>query len=99
MCRFALHEVLKNAMGAHVRRVGGDAGRLDELPAVRVSVGAHGATGFVKVEDQGGGWPASTDGVRALRYLTSTNPPREANYTYSRNFGAPFEGLGVGPAR
>ena len=96
LAAFALHEVLKNAMGAHVRRVGGDAGRLDELPPVRVSVGARGATGFVKVEDFGGGWPAGTDGARALRYLHSTNPPREANYTYSRNFGAPFEGLGVG---
>ena len=96
LAAFALHEVLKNAMGAHVRRVGGDAGRLDELPPLRVSVGARGATGFVKVEDQGGGWPAGTDGARALRFLYSTNPPREANYTYSRNFGAPFEGLGVG---
>ena len=96
LAAFALHEVLKNAMGAHVRRVGGDAGRLDELPPLRVSVGACGATGFVKVEDQGGGWPAGTDGARALRFLYSTNPPREANYTYSRNFGAPFEGLGVG---
>ena len=96
LAAFALHEVLKNAMGAHVRRVGGDAGRLDELPPVRVSVGACGTTGFVKVEDQGGGWPAGTDGARALRYLHSTNPPREANYTYSRSFGAPFEGLGVG---
>jgi hypothetical protein len=96
LAAFALHEVLKNAMGAHVRRVGGDAGRLDELPPVRVSVGARGATGFVKVEDHGGGWPVGTDGARALRYLHSTNPPREANYTYSRNFGTPFEGLGVG---
>ena len=96
LAAFALHEVLKNAMGAHVRRVGGDAGRLDELPPVRVSVGARGPTGFVKVEDHGGGWPVGTDGARALRYLHSTNPPREANYTYSRNFGTPFEGLGVG---
>ena len=46
-------------MGAHVRRVGGDAGRLDEIHPVVVSVGygsvgdgAHGPSmrGFVKVE-------------------------------------------------
>ena len=36
------------------------------------------------------------DGRRALRFLQTSNPPREATYTYSRNFGAPFEGLGVG---
>ena len=27
----------------------------------------------------------------ALTFLRTTNPPREANYTYSRNFGSPFE--------
>ena len=43
-------------------------------------------------------WDADegTCGRHALRWLQTTNPPREANYTYSRNFGAPFEGLGMG---
>ena len=93
---FSLHEVLKNAMGAHVRRVGGDAGRLDDLPPIDVSVGFHNDTAFVRVVDSGGGFPKGSDARRALTFLRTTNPPREANYTYSRNFGSPFEGLGVG---
>ena len=61
---FSLHELLKNAMGAHVRRVGGDAGRLDDLPPIDVSVGFHGRFGFVRVVDSGGGFPAGSDARR-----------------------------------
>lgn len=137
---FAAIELLKNAMGAHVRRVGPE--RLDDLPAVkaleklkslppptppprlqsvpnlprsdsicldllpgvvsrhallsllrraaaqvRLRCGESGGWGFVSVRDSGGGLLARGGATRALQFLATTNPPREANYTYSRNFG------------
>jgi hypothetical protein len=44
---------------------------------------------------QGLGDAATREGV-AASFLCSTNPEREPTYTYSRNFGSTFEGLGMG---
>ena len=91
---FALQELLKNAQGAHIRHAGG-ADRLDSLPPLGVSYGIteDGASAFVRVRDHGGGLG---DACACSRFLYSTRPEREPTYTYSRNFGAAFEGLGVG---
>lgn len=89
---FPVHELLKNAMGAHCRLVGAD--RLDKLPPVEVRHGIRDGQAFVSVTDYGGGLAAESGD--AMSFLATTNPEREANYTYSRNFGAPFEGLGMG---
>lgn len=98
---FATHELLKNAMGAHVRRVGAD--MLHECPPLELRHGTRGGAAFVSVVDFGGGLAAidgeaagATLAERAARFLHTTNPEREPTYTYSRNFGAPFEGLGMG---
>ena len=46
------------------------------------------------VRDHGGGVRGAEHQLGS--FLHTTNPEREATYTYSRNFGAPFEGLGMG---
>ena len=91
---FPLHELLKNAMGAHCRLVGADC--LERLPAIEVRYGTRDADAFVSVTDAGGGFTSQDGAEAAARFLSTTNPEREATYTYSRNFGAPFEGLGMG---
>ena len=93
--RFPLHELLKNAMGAHARRAGAD--RLDELPHIRVSYAVtRDGWGGIEVEDCGGGCSAPGAASESARFLSTTNPEREPNYQYSRDFGSQFEGLGMG---
>lgn len=94
---FPLHELLKNAMGAHVRLVGAD--KLDRLPPVEVRYGVKDGTMFVGVTDYGGGWPDASSDESAVRFLHTTNPSlimEDVGWTYSRNFGSTFEGLGMG---
>ena len=93
---FSLTELLKNAMGAHVRAVGAD--KLDRLRPIELRHGMRNGVAFIGVTDFGGGLAGgAADATRASQFLHSTNPEREATYTYSRNFGAgPFEGLGMG---
>ena len=90
---FVLHEILKNAMGAHVRAVGAD--KLDRLRPIEVRHGMHNGVAFVGVVDFGGGW-GETPVQELSKFLHTTNPEREPTYTYSRAFGSPFEGLGCG---
>jgi hypothetical protein len=90
---FALHELLKNSMGAHCRLVGAD--QLDRLPPIEVRHGTRAGDAFISVTDYGGGWTAAAP-EDAQRFLHTSNPEREPTYTYSRNFGAQFEGLGMG---
>jgi signal transduction histidine kinase len=91
--RFALTEVLKNALGAHVRRYG----VLDvcDAPPVELRLAAAGSTATVRVSDRGDGMSRETRRA-AQRYFYTTNDEREPNYTYSRAFGSQFDGLGVG---
>ena len=89
---FALHEILKNAMGAHVRAVGAD--ELSRLPPIDIRYGSLHGHAFVGVSDCGGGWRKEPGD--AIKFLCTDNPDREPNYTYSRDFGSPFEGLGMG---
>lgn len=91
---FGAFELLKNAMGAHIRSVGAE--MLEELPPLELECGEHAGWGYVSVRDHGSGLQCADEASRCVRFLHTTNRPREANYTYSRNFGLPFEGLGVG---
>ncbi|KAA0160231.1 hypothetical protein FNF31_04398 [Cafeteria roenbergensis] len=52
---YALIEVLKNSMGAHVRRFGALDVDDDELPSITIDVSAHGAQAGWRVTDHGGG--------------------------------------------
>ena len=81
---FPLHEILKNAMGAHCRRVGAD--QLDKLPSITVRHGIHGDMGFVGVTDFGGGLLDEPSAVQ--RFLHTTNAeraPRLCDQTPSRS--------------
>lgn len=70
----ATFELLKNALGAHVRRAGADS--LDDLPPIILECGRHGGCGFVSVCDSGVGLRSPQDMHGALRFLATTNPPR-----------------------
>lgn len=92
--RFALMEVCKNALGAHVKRYGVLA--LCDAPPVRVTLAASADVASIHVSDSGGGLGGVDARRRALEFFATTSAPREANYTYSRAFGSQFDGLGVG---
>eukprot|EP00316_Scyphosphaera_apsteinii_P024445 CAMPEP_0119308022 /NCGR_PEP_ID=MMETSP1333-20130426/8356_1 /TAXON_ID=418940 /ORGANISM="Scyphosphaera apsteinii, Strain RCC1455" /LENGTH=315 /DNA_ID=CAMNT_0007311703 /DNA_START=25 /DNA_END=972 /DNA_ORIENTATION=- len=89
--QFSLLELLKNSLGAHVHRVGVE--RLDELPPIQIVHGECEGWGFIKMSDSGGGLVSD---MSAGYFLHSSRAEREATYTYSRAFGSPFEGLGMG---
>ena len=89
---FSVHELLKNAMGAHVRAAGAD--KLDQLAPIQVHHGTQGGIAWVGVSDFGNGWVDSPNDAR--KFLATTNIEREPTYTYSRQFGSTFEGLGMG---
>mmetsp|Transcript_37078 Transcript_37078/g.90450 ORF Transcript_37078/g.90450 Transcript_37078/m.90450 type:complete len:341 (+) Transcript_37078:35-1057(+) len=91
---FPLHELLKNSMGAHVRRIGPD--RLDELPPIQVTFSVHDGWAGLEIADFGGGWKSPSGMEESALFLVTTNHGREPNYHYSRSFGSPFEGLGMG---
>ena len=51
---FPVHELLKNAMGSHVRLVGAD--QLDMLPPIEVAFAVHAGWASIEITDTGGGW-------------------------------------------
>ena len=71
---FSLHELLKNAMGAHVRSVGAD--RLDRLRPIEVRHGVHDGKAFVGITDFGGGWAEAAAPQEAAKFLHTTNVER-----------------------
>lgn len=73
---FALHELLKNAMGAHVRSVGAD--KLDSLRPVEMRWGVREGVAYVGVTDCGGGWAHAPD--TAAQFLHTTNPERTSRW-------------------
>lgn len=91
---FSLMEVLKNALGSHVRRYG--VLNLCDAPPVEVALApSAGNAATVRVRDRGGGMSLGARQL-ATSFFFTTNQEREANYTYSRAFGSQFDGLGVG---
>jgi hypothetical protein len=115
LLRFALAELLKNAMRATVERF--TAAGADDAPPVRVRLRSDTAFVHLSVEDAGvglaglaslppacggssGGF-AFGGGAFPLFLADARAPPAraEVDYKYSREFGAPFSGLGLGLAR
>lgn len=99
---YAVAELAKNAFAAHVGRYG--ATGVDDAPPVRVRLGGDREWASVQVSDAGGGLrgvPPPCVLTPPFPYFASTAaaPAGEPNYTYSREFGARFSGLGLGLAR
>jgi signal transduction histidine kinase len=84
---FILREVLKNSMRAVL-----DSKK--ETP-IQVQISSQGKDVGIRISDQGGG--ISTDKREHIfEYFYSTAARFQPTYTYSGNFGAAFDGLGVG---
>lgn len=97
--RFALVELLKNAVAASVEHYG--AAALDDAPPVRVSVSGDATHVGLCVSDAAGGTAGRPGAAIApFPYFSSTAPPPvQDSYHYSRTHGAPFSGLGLGLPR
>jgi signal transduction histidine kinase len=95
--RFVLVELIKNAIAAMVHTFG--ALRLDDVPAIRVSISADESRLGVCVSDDAGGLPSSAGAVLSFPYFASTSVVVQDSYHYSRTHGAPFSGLGLGLVR
>ena len=92
---FMIMELLKNSMKAMMDQYPG--ARLLDAPPIEVLVSVQGGEVGVRVSDTGGGIPAHHR-HRAMRFFFTSHVEGEANYTYSKNFGAKFTGYGVGLA-
>jgi hypothetical protein len=99
--RFAYAELLKNAMRAMLDRH--TTAGVDDAPPIRVIVSApsSGTWASVRVEDTGAGEPrgARCGPVPSAYFASSAAQRAEPNYQYSREFGVPFTGQGVGLVR
>ena len=85
-------EIVKNSIQAVIERFGEL--EIDDLDDPPIVVDCSNANEWV-FEDQGTGLIAgSTESV--FNALSSTREKREPNYTYSREFGIPFSGAGIG---
>ncbi|KAG8466024.1 hypothetical protein KFE25_005594 [Diacronema lutheri] len=91
---FSLMEVLKNALGAHVRRYG-VLGLCDAPPVELALAASAGNAATMRVTDRGGGMDFEAR-LAAARFFSSTSEERAPSYTYSRAFGSQYDGLGVG---
>jgi len=94
---FCISELLKNAFRAHIDAF--TAGGVDDAPPVRIRIvtcDAHIAS--VRVSDCGGGL-AQAGAMTEFAYFGSTFVPMDAGWTYSREHGAPFTGMGLGLVR
>jgi len=113
LLRFALAELLKNSLRATLARFS-PAGA-DDAPPVRVRLRADARLLHLEVEDsgcglaglalpaeEGGGGGGVGGGAAFPLFLEDARAARareEIDYKYSREFGAPFSGLGLGLAR
>jgi signal transduction histidine kinase len=90
---FILMELLKNAMKAMMDEYPGAS--LLDAPPIHVTVSAQGGELGVRISDTGGGIPPQHR-QHCMRFFYTSHVEGEANYTYSKNFGARFTGYGVG---
>jgi signal transduction histidine kinase len=99
---FSICELLKNACAAIVYRYG--AINVEEK-APPIIIRLSSGLGYVGISifDTGGGFPDQAGPITTFPFFSSKRElykqEREPTYTYSRNFGAPLEGAGVGLAK
>ena len=86
-------ELLKNSFRAMIDRHG--AMDVDLAPPVSITVASDGKEVGISIMDVGGGMSSRTL-QRGDQFFGSSAPPMQMDYTYSRNFGAQFDGLGFG---
>ncbi len=86
-------ELLKNALRATMDQVG--VLKSHEAPPVRIAVRQDATHLYLTVTDQGVGMSDAAQ-ANLFSFFFSTAPPPLLTYTYSRQFGAPFTGLGMG---
>mmetsp|Transcript_8823 Transcript_8823/g.23746 ORF Transcript_8823/g.23746 Transcript_8823/m.23746 type:complete len:666 (+) Transcript_8823:90-2087(+) len=101
-------EVLKNSMQALIAKWG--AWDVDEADPILVEADTRRCSSssssddssrcsnpffIIRITDTGGGIPSSKL-FSLMHYFGTTHAPREASYHYSRDFGAQFQGQGVG---
>jgi len=91
---YILMELLKNAMRAELELWGQD---VADAPPITVVVSSKDNELGIRVSDAGGGIPAHRRPF-VWNWFYSTAPQSEPTYTYSKNFGAPFTGYGMGLA-
>eukprot|EP00466_Bigelowiella_natans_P011345 jgi/Bigna1/72174/fgenesh1_pg.18_\ len=90
-------EVLKNAYRAMINTHG--ALEVKEAAPIQVHVTSSRDQIGIAIGDTGAGLSSEVSPARysdSFRFFHSTAPPMMANYTYSRQFGAAFDGLGFG---
>eukprot|EP00743_Colponemidia_sp_Colp-15_P009606 GILK01010507.1.p1 GENE.GILK01010507.1~~GILK01010507.1.p1 ORF type:complete len:367 (+),score=25.92 GILK01010507.1:25-1101(+) len=92
---FILMEVLKNSMRAMIEK---HHTNVDISPPLQLTLSADQDDVGIRVSDTGGGVPRGLQ-HHMFDYFYTTSMPFEPTYTYSRAFGAPFTGLGVGLPR
>jgi len=108
---FATTELLKNAYKAVITRYGAQA--VDDAPPVHIRFSEDAVHALIAIEDAGGGVPQRKPGGHVLQsrrhvgaitqfsYFNSTAHAGagEPTYQYSRDFGVPFAGKGLGLVR
>jgi len=83
-------ELLKNSYRAMITKYG--ALEVKEAHPIVIFISCSENAAGISIEDSGGGM--SIDSQRnAFRFFHTTAPPLVATYTYSRQFGAAFDGL------
>ncbi|GAB5356573.1 hypothetical protein AAMO2058_000301600 [Amorphochlora amoebiformis] len=94
MVHYICMEILKNSFRSMIQRFG-ELEIGSEEYHVDVHVSSSDSEVGITIEDFGGGM-SETSRRSARRFFHSTAPPITPNYTYSRQFGAAFDGLGFG---
>lgn len=105
--RFVYTELLKNAMRAHIDRY--STAGVDDAPPISVRICCDGRSVSLAVDDVGGGVPDPLSKANRIAGPITTFPyffssvalqgRDEPNYQYSREFGVPFTGHGLGLSR
>jgi len=90
---YILLELLKNSYRAMIGRYG--VLDIQDVKGVEVSISSSQDEVGVVVSDHGGGMNVVRQSA-SLQFFYSTAPPLIATYTYSRQFGTAFDGLGFG---
>lgn len=95
---FAMTELIKNAYYAAIQRY--TAAGVDDAPPITLVLAASPHWATFRVSDRGLGYRQLAAAVTEFSYFNSDAETREQpNYQYSREFGVPFSGLGLGLVR